>query len=178
MLSQGTPMLLAGDEFRRTQLGNNNAYCQDNEISWVDWSLLEKERELFRFFREMIRFRKAHSILRRSEYFWGERDPRGWSEIAWHGIKLNQPDWSYDSHSLAFTLSGFGKENDIHAMINQWTAPLEFELPNLGKAQYWYRSVDTSLTSPDDIADEGNEKRITSKSYKLQSQSIAVLISR
>ncbi|HEY7159691.1 MAG TPA: glycogen debranching protein GlgX, partial [Acidobacteriota bacterium] len=159
MLSQGTPMLLAGDEFRRTQRGNNNAYCQDNEISWVDWSLLEKERELFRFFREMIRFRKAHSILRRRDYFWGERDSRGWSEITWHGIKLNQPDWGYDSHSLAFTLSGFGKENDIHTMINEWTSPLEFELPNLGKGQYWYRSVDTSLASPDDIAETGSEKR-------------------
>lgn len=178
MLSQGTPMLLAGDEFRRTQLGNNNAYCQDNEISWVDWTLLEKERELFRFFREMIRFRKAHPILRRRDYFWGDRDVRGWSEITWHGIKLNQPDWSYESHSLAFTLSGFGTENDIHAMINEWTSALEFELPNLSKGQSWYRSVDTSLASPEDIVEPGNEKKLTSKTYKVPPQSTAVLISK
>jgi isoamylase len=178
MLSQGTPMLLAGDEFRRTQRGNNNAYCQDNEISWVDWTLLEKERDLFRFFREMIRFRKSHSILRRRDYFWGERDTRGWSEINWHGIRIGQPDWSFDSHSLGFTLSGFGKENDIHAMINEWTSPLEFELPNPGKSQSWYRSVDTHLASPEDIAEPGNEKKITSKTYKVQPHSIAVLISK
>ncbi len=178
MLSQGTPMLLAGDEFRRTQRGNNNAYCQDNEISWVDWNLLEREGELFRFFREMIRFRKAHSILRRHDYFWGERDARGWSEINWHGIKIGQPDWSFDSHSLAFTLSGFGKENDIHAMINEWTSPLEFELPNLARGQHWYRSIDTFLASPEDIADPGNEKPITTRIYKVHPHSVAVLISK
>jgi glycogen operon protein len=126
----------------------------------------------------MIRFRKAHPILRRRDYFWGDRDARGWSEITWHGIKLNQPDWSYESHSLAFTLSGFGIENDIHAMINEWTSALEFELPNLSKGQSWYRSVDTSLASPEDIAEPGNEKKLTSKIYKVPPQSTAVLISK
>jgi glycogen operon protein len=177
MLSQGTPMLLAGDEFRRTQQGNNNAYCQDNEISWVDWSLREKERDLYRFFREMIRFRKAHPVLKRRDYFWGERDQRGWSEINWHGNKIGKPDWSFDSHSLAFTLSGFGRENDIHTMINAWREPLEFDLPALS-GQRWYKSVDTYLESPEDISEQGNEKLVSTKTYKVHPHSTVVLISK
>ncbi|HSE42642.1 MAG TPA: glycogen debranching protein GlgX [Acidobacteriota bacterium] len=178
LLSQGTPMLLAGDEFRRTQSGNNNAYCQDNEISWIDWTLLQKERDLFRFFREMIRFRKAHFTLKRRDYFFGERDSRGWSEINWHGIQLGKPDWGFDSHSLAFTLSGFGKDNDIHALINAWREPLEFELPVLSSKQNWYRSIDTFLATPHDISEEGNEERVTAMSYKVEPFSVVVLISR
>jgi glycogen operon protein len=159
-------------------LGNNNAYCQDNEISWIDWTLLEKERDLVRFFKEMIQFRKAHSILKRREYFYGERDSRGWPEISWHGIMLNKPDWTFDSHSLAFTLSGYGKENDIHAMINAWREPLEFELPILSSQQNWYRAIDTFLDSPNDIADAGNEKRVNAQSYKVEPFSVVVLISK
>ena len=178
LLSQGTPMLLAGDEFRRTQKGNNNAYCQDNDISWIDWSLLEQERTMFRFFREMIRFRLSHPALKRSNYFWGERDARGWSEINWHGIKIGKPDWGYDSHSLAFTLSGLGRDNDIHTMINSWREPLEFELPVLSTGQNWHRSIDTFLASPEEIAEPNHEVRITSQSYKVYPYSIVVLISK
>jgi isoamylase len=97
LLSQGTPMLLAGDEFRRTQRGNNNAYCQDNEISWIDWTLLEKHRELFRFFKLVLKFRQSHPALRRRHYFYGEKDRRGRPEIVWHGVQLEHPDWSYES---------------------------------------------------------------------------------
>ena len=171
-------MLLAGDEMRRTQRGNNNAYCQDNEISWVDWSLLEKEKEIFRFFKLMIRFRKAHSVLRRREYFWGATDSRGWPEIAWHGIHLNQPDWSYDSRSLAFTLSGLDEDKDIHVILNMWTSPLDFELPNPGRSLKWYRSIDTSLASPMDICEEGAEVRVDKLRYTASPRSVVVLISR
>lgn len=178
LLSQGSPMLMAGDEFCRTQRGNNNAYCQDNEISWIDWSLLEKEKEMFRFFKSMIAFRKAHPSLRRREYFWGERDSRGWTEINWHGIEIGKPDWSYDSHSLAFSLSGFGNHNDIHVLINCWRLPLQFKLPNLSAGQTWHRSVDTFLDSPNDIAEPGDEPPVGGKNYEAGEYSVVVLISR
>src|SRR6185503_12752274 len=112
-----TPMLTAGDEFRRTQQGNNNAYCQDNEISWLNWGLLEKEKSLFRFTRLMIQFRKAHSVLRRREYPWAEGNECGCPEISWHGVRAGEPDWSDQSHSLAYTLSGGDHDNDLHIVL-------------------------------------------------------------
>jgi isoamylase len=176
MLSQGTPMLLAGDEFRRTQRGNNNAYCQDNEISWVDWSLLEREKDLHRFTKGMIRFRTAHAVLRRREYFWGATNARGSPEIAWHGVKLGEPDWSATSHAFAFTLAGFDGDTDIHVMLNMWTDALDFELPSLSLGHAWRRSVDTSLDPPDDICDDGAEKPVESDHYRVRSRSVVVLI--
>jgi isoamylase len=178
LLSQGTPMLLAGDEIRRTQKGNNNAYCQDNEISWIDWSFLQREKDLFRFFKRMIHFRLRHSALRRREYFWGEKDRWGCPEITWHGVRLNHPDWSHESHSLSFTLAGFESDTDIHVLISAYTEPLLFELPETRKGYAWFRSLDTSLDSPDDIADEGGETQIREKKYSLDSRSVAVLIAK
>ena len=124
-------MLLAGDEFRRTQRGNNNAYCHDDEISWVDWRLLEREPDLFRFTRLMIRFRKAHGALRRRSYEWDERNGHGWPELSWHGVRLGEPDWSHESRSLAYTLAGMDRDADLHVMINMWTGNLDFDLPKL-----------------------------------------------
>ena len=178
LLSQGTPMLLAGDEMRRTQRGNNNAYCQDNEISWFDWDLLEKERDLFRFTKLLIQFRKAHAALRRRSYAWGERNELGWSELTWHGVKVGEPDWSGSSRTLAFTLASFGRESNIHVVVNMWTEALEFELPELGPRLNWWRSIDTSLPSPQDIVDPGSECPVESAGYRVPGRSIAVLISR
>jgi isoamylase len=152
LLSQGTPMLLAGDEFGRSQQGNNNAYCQDNEISWMDWTLLRKEGDLFRFCKEMIHFRKKHPALRQRDYFWGQLNDQGWNEITWHGVKRMQPDWSAHSHSIAFTLAGFDQDADIHVIVNCYWEPLHFELPILPDGQSWFRCIDTSLPSPDDIS--------------------------
>ncbi|MBI4636519.1 MAG: glycogen debranching protein GlgX [Candidatus Rokubacteria bacterium] len=177
-LSQGIPMLLAGDEFRRTQRGNNNAYCQDNGISWVDWSLLEREKDLFRFTKLMIRFRKAHPILRRCSYSWGEKNELGWSEITWHGVKVGEPDWSFCSHSLAFTLAGFDRDNDIHVMINMWTSDLDFALPGLPSGKAWFRCVDTSAIPPADLLEEGSERRVECGMYHVSERSLAVLISQ
>jgi len=178
LLSQGTPMLLACDEFRRTQGGNNNAYCQDNAISWVDWSLLEREHDLFRFTRGMIRFRKAHPVLRRRSYSWGETNERGWAEITWHGVKLGQPDWRPCSRSLAYTLAGFDGDSDIHVMINMWTSDLDFDLPSPPVGKAWFRSVDTSVNPPSDIADEGSEPLVDGSSWLVPARSLTVLISR
>jgi len=178
LLSQGTPMLLAGDEFRRTQKGNNNAYCQDNEISWINWALLEKNKELFRFFKLMISFRKCHSALRRRQYYWGNKDSHGRPEIMWHGIRLEQPDWGHESHSFAFTLSGFDNDVDMHLMISAYAGPLRFELPQPQPGQCWFRCIDTSLPSPNDIADEGQETQIFNGTYELAPQSVAVVIAK
>jgi isoamylase len=178
LLSQGTPMLLAGDELRRTQRGNNNAYCQDNEISWIDWTLLEKHRGLFRFVKLMIQFRKRHPALRRRQYYWGETDRYGRPEVTWHGVRLHQPDWDQESHSFAFTLSGFDNDADMHLMISAYREALCFELPPVQSEQCWYRCLDTSLTSPNDIADEGQEAAIHHESYELAPRSVAVLIAK
>ena len=178
LLSQGTPMFLAGDEIRRTQKGNNNAYCQDNEISWIDWSLLEKEKDLFRFTKRMIHFRKAHRVLRRKEYYWGERDAFGRPDIEWHGVHLHHPDWSQESHSFAFMLSGFDYDYDLYVMVSAWAEPLRFELPPARPGHGWFRSIDTSLASPNDIEEKGKELHISRNGYELSQRSVAVLIAK
>jgi glycogen operon protein len=106
-LSQGIPMLLSGDEFLHTKQGNNNTYCQDNEISWLDWRNLELKSGMFMFVRGMIRFRKAHHLLRRRRFFTGRQKP-GYSapDITWHGVKVNEPQWGPQSRSIALLLNG------------------------------------------------------------------------
>jgi glycogen operon protein len=174
LLSQGTPMILAGDEFGRSQKGNNNAYCQDNEISWVDWSQLEKNTEIFRFCQQMIRFRKRHRLLRKKEYFYGAVTNRGIPEITWHGVKLYQPDWSYHSHTIAFTLAADAPEDYLHIMMNFWIEPLLFEVPSLPAEFHWYRAIDTFQASPEDII-ETPQIPFTASNYVLRDRSICVL---
>lgn len=156
-----------------------DSLCQDNEISWIDWTLIETHKDLFRFFKNMIRFRKSHPVLRRTQYFFEEKDDRGWPAIAWHGVKLGFPDWSYDSHTLAYTLSGLGIDNDIHVILNMWTEGLSFELPVLEKGRHWYRTVDTFQTSPNDIAEQDLETPVPDmQQYFAGPRSVVVLISK
>jgi len=179
LLSQGTPMIVAGDEVRRTQRGNNNAYCQDNEISWFDWDLVQRNHDIFRFFKEMIAFRGRHPIVHRPRYFTGEANERGLLDIAWHGCKLNSPGWSDPRSSvLAFTMGGFDNEADLHVMLNMSGQDLDFEVPPvLGRP--WWRAVDTSLPSPQDIAQPGDEIEIKPDvSYRVNARSVVVLISQ
>ena len=178
MLSIGTPMILGGDEFGRTQQGNNNAYCQDNEISWFDWNLLDANKDLFRFSKELIRFRKGQETLRRHEYFFGERNQNGWPEIQWHGVKLNQPDWGYDSHAIAYTLAGFNNQSDIHVIVNAYWNPLEFELPAPPSGKSWSRKIDTALTSPNDIVESEKDRLYTGQKYVADSRSVVVFITK
>ena len=166
-LSNGTPMFRAGDEFLQTQLGNNNPYNQDNETSWLDWSRLERNRDLFRFFQRMIAFRKAHRSLCRSR-FW--RD-----DLRWHGVGASA-DLSRDSHSLAFFLSGAAeKDADLYVMINAFWEDLPFVVQD-GAAREWRRVVDTSLESPDDFCDPGGEVQLLTDAYVVKSRSMVVLI--
>jgi glycogen operon protein len=162
LLSQGVPMLLAGDEFLRTQQGNNNAWCQDNEIGWVDWSLAAANADFLRFVREMIALRKRHPALRRRAFFRG-RGPKNDQEpdILWHGIAPGWPDFSFSSRSLAFTLDGSqtGREpdRDFYVVCNAWCEALPFVVPYAPSRRPWRRVVDTALASPLDIVlpDEG-----------------------
>jgi isoamylase len=124
----------------------------------------------------MIKFRQNHPALRRRQYYWGEKDRRGHPEIAWHGVQLEHPDWSHQSHSFAFTLSGFGIDADIHVIISAYTGALRFELPELQPGESWFRVVDTSLPFPDDITDDGEETAIYEATYQLAPRSVAVLI--
>ncbi len=134
MLSQGVPMILGGDEFLRTQRGNNNAWCQDNPLGWVDWSLRQQNAGFLRFVRMMIALRKAHPVLRRRTFFSGERTGMP-PDIVWHGIEPAKPDFSYESRSLAFALDGRRSDRpglidrDIYVAMNAWSEPLGFKIP-------------------------------------------------
>jgi isoamylase len=175
LASQGTPMLLAGDEGRRTQHGNNNAYCQDNEISWFDWALLERYPEIYRFFREFVRLRKAHPTLHRKRVFEcvQEDDPL----VTWHGLVPRQPDWGDDSRSLAFTLTGIDGDAHFHVILNAYWESLSFELPAPPNRGTWLRVVDTTLPSPQDIASPGQEVPVSTALYNVGARSAVVLMS-
>jgi isoamylase len=167
LLSNGTPMFRAGDEFMNTQGGNNNPYNQDNNTTWLNWDLLEKNRDMFRFFKNMIAFRKAHPTLGRSR-FW--RD-----DIKWHGVGKDV-DLSDSSHTLAFCLHGASQQDeDIYVMINAYWENLDFTMQE-GQATEWKRVVDTSLASPFDFAAPGTEPRLTAATYAVKARSIVVLI--
>jgi glycogen operon protein len=178
LLSQGVPMIVMGDEVRRTQKGNNNAYCQDNAISWFDWSLVDKNRNLFRFWKEMIAFRRRHSTVRRPRFFTGEVNERGLADVSWHGCQLLNPDWqNTDTRALAFTLGGFDGEVDIHVMMNMHWEAQAFDIPSITDRQ-WYLAIDTAQPSPNDIAQLGQEGLLTTPTYLVTDRSIVVLISQ
>ena len=146
LLSNGIPMFRAGDEFLNTQFGNNNPYNQDNEIGWLDWSQLQANQDIFRFFKRMIAFRKSHPSLCRSR-FWRE-------DISWYGTGRTV-DLSPDSRSLAFCLHGASQaDDDIYVMINAYWQELPFQIQE-GTPQDWLRIVDTALPSPEDFSEPG-----------------------
>ena len=178
LLSRGVPMFVAGDEVRRTQNGNNNAYCQDNETSWFDWTLVDKNRDLLRFWQRMIEFRRNHAAVRRGQFFDGAVNERGLADVTWHGTKLASPGWNDpEARTLAMTLGGFDGAPDIHVMMNMYWLPLDFDLPAI-PGRTWLRAVDTALAPPFDIADPGSEAPLSGATYALQGRSVVVLINR
>lgn len=176
-VSQGTPMLLMGDEVRRTQWGNNNAYCQDNEISWFDWTLLEKEAGLLRFTKGLIRFTQKFNLFKLDNILKTSYHTRG-AHIIWHGVKIGQPDLSFNSHTLAFTLNYPKRSESIHIMLNAYQEPLTFELPLLHHDNSWYRLVDTSLDAPDDFNEELSQTKVNAKTYIMERNSSVILVSQ
>jgi glycogen operon protein len=174
LVSLGMPMLLMGDEVRRTQRGNNNAYCQDNELSWFDWTLVEKHADLLRFVRLLIERR----LLRDVEH---ERRRTSLTTLlsdakkAWHGVKLNQPDWRDDSHSVALCAELQNEKLLIHFILNAYWEPLDFELPRLENVA-WRRWIDTALDSPDDIVPWQAAPPVPGDTYRADARSVVLLI--
>ncbi len=178
LLSRGVPMFVAGDEFRRTQLGNNNAYCQDNELSWVDWDLVGQHADLVRFWSKMIHLRKRFPTLRQPGFFTGEVGERGLVDVSWHGCELDKPGWN-DPYArvLSFTLAGLDGSDDLHVILNMFWEAVDFELPSV-PGRRWVRAVDTTLPAPDDIVDPGDEVPVESTTYHAGDRSVVVLISQ
>ncbi len=177
LMAVGTPMLAMGDEVRLTRYGNNNAYCQDNETSWFDWSLLEKHADIYRFTRSLVQFRLSRQYGKTPRWMSLNELLRD-ACFDWHGVKLDQPDWRYDSHSLAVTV--WAAANLVfHLMLNSYREPLEFELPLASEAGKgpWQRLIDTSLESPDDFCRWSQAPRISGETYRLRPHSIAFLFS-
>jgi glycogen operon protein len=176
LLSQGIPMLLYGDEVLRTQKGNNNAYCQDNKISWLDWTLPEKNREMLHFVKEMIAFRRRHPCLMRKRFLKGKAvKGAAFSDITWHGAKLHEPPWE-DSNAqvLAFTLGAVGtSEEDLHVVLNMSEHDFDMPLPD-PQGKSWYCSVDTAKPSPDEVIAVERQQAITEGQYHVLARSVAV----
>jgi glycogen operon protein len=173
LLAAGTPMLLMGDEVRRTQRGNNNAYCQDSDISWFDWSLLERHGDIHRFVRALNRFHQRRDIVAEGTLSLNQLLRR--AHIEWHGVALNRPDWSNHSHSLAVTLRSLRGSFLLHAMLNAYWEPLTFELPPVSAEPRWRRCIDTALDSPDDICPWESAPVVRQATYEVQPRSVVVL---
>ncbi len=177
-ISQGTPMLAMGDEARRTQRGNNNAYCQDNELSWFDWRAVENQPGLLRLVRGLIRFTQARTLFEEERFWNADSAANAAPQITWHGIHLNQPDWGHDSHSLAFSLHNPEAQEHLHIILNAYWEPLAFDLPLLPAGQLWRRVVDTARPSPADLSEPGAEPIVTASRYTAQPRSVVILLAR
>ena len=176
LIAVGTPMLLMGDEVRRTQRGNNNAYCQDNEISWFDWGLAARNAELRRFVKMMIEFRRRRDVVVERAGLAGLtlNQLLAQARLTWHGVALNSPDWNEDSHSIAFTVTSLLETFTIHVMLNAYWEPLTFQLPR--PDAFWRRWVDTSLVQPDDIFAWEEAPPVSQSRYGVGPRSLAFLI--
>lgn len=177
LLSQGVPMILAGDEFGRTQYGNNNAYCQDNEISWLDWSGSVQNKGLVRFFRTLIAFRRRHLLFKQREFF--GQGSRMVPKLVWHGTKQHQPDWAWHSQSVALELQFEGQDSDLYFVFNAFEGDLNFDLPVVAPGKRWRRFLDTSLDSPLDVMEDGHEVLLHEQGYyRVAGRSLVGLVQR
>ncbi|MFC1408265.1 glycogen debranching protein GlgX [Streptacidiphilus sp. N1-12] len=180
LTSQGVPMLLAGDEFARTQQGNNNTYCQDNELSWLDWSLEESNAELLEFTRGLIALRSAHLVLRATDHPDGTTPPGDeLPDISWHGREIGQPDWSDDSRLLAVLRSGLGDSDCVYTAMNSHWEAADLALPQLPGGLVWHLAVDTSAPAPQDLYRPGLEPELENPyRYLVGPRSVVVLVGR
>jgi isoamylase len=177
-LSRGIPMLLMGDEVGRTQGGNNNCYCQDNALSWMNWDDVKKEAGLLRFFSKLLAFRHAHPVLR-SDRFFEHRDyvGSGKPDIAFHGTRVGQPDWG--GRCLAFLICGkhaIPQDDDIYAAFNMHWDGLPFQVPPAPEGESWRVAINTSMPSPEDIYEGESGPRVDSGEIIVGGRSIMVLV--
>jgi glycogen operon protein len=186
MVSQGVPMILMGDEVGRTQYGNNNTYCHDNDLNWLDWKLLDTNADLFKFFKHCIAFRNLHPVLRNPWHF-QNRDyvGSGYADITWHGTQAWNADWSDSNRSLAFMLcgkhakQGTVEDNYIYVAMNMHWESLWFELPSLPLGMNWHIFANTGATTPHDSWQPGTEPMLENQSgLLLGDRSMAILVGK
>lgn len=171
-VSRGVPMLLGGDEFRRTQQGNNNAYCQDNEISWYNWDFLTQHQQIYRFTRGMIAFRKSHPVLSKEQFYTD-------MEINWFNPQGNIPYWENPKEKSLACLIHENEQNSLYLMFNAGIDEVDFVLPGLPTNFTWYLAADTSRTSPEDLYETGKELLLENlKTYHLPGRASAILMLR
>ncbi|MCK9394873.1 MAG: glycogen debranching protein GlgX [Methylobacter sp.] len=176
LLSHGVPMLLAGDEILNSQHGNNNCYCQDNELSWIDWNMAKQNADMLRFVQLMIALRKRHSSIMRRRFLTGKPvDGREIAEIQWHGTEINKPLWDdSESRVLAFTLAGVeSSEPDLHIVLNMSDQQIIIELPVI-YGRSWCLALDTSLKSPHDIVLPQDQKTVGENFYPVNIRTVVV----
>jgi glycogen operon protein len=177
LLSLGMPMILMGDEVRRTQRGNNNAYCQDNEIGWFDWTLLERHADVHRF----VTLLNARRLFRGTEH---EERRVSLNELlrdahrAWHGVRLNQPDWRDCSHTLVLTAELARERMLVHLILNAYWEALDFELPPANDGAGWRRWIDTARDAPEDIVPWPTAPAVPGQLYRAEARSVVVLFTR
>jgi isoamylase len=177
LISRGVPMILGGDEFRRTQHGNNNAYCQDNATSWYNWALLNRNYEVFRFLREMIAFRKRHRVLRTQEFYTHQ-------DILWFNPGGRPPNWGNAGRTLGCMIRPQRfpepvRNQALGILFNAESHEVRFRLPSPSGGEHWHVAADTARPSPYDISEAGREETlIRPDSYRLQSRSMVILISK
>jgi isoamylase len=201
-VSQGVTMILMGDEVAHSRQGNNNAYCQDNELNWFDWTRVESEADMFRFFQYCIQFRRSHRLLRNRFHFQQRASKgSGYPDISWHGVEAWNPDWSDSSRTLAFLLSGMEEENAQYALgsaasgarsrrgdnqdtfiyvaMNMHWEGHVFQLPRLPVGRRWWRFVDTSRPVPEEIVEPGQEILLHDQEQKyVGPRSVVILVGR
>jgi glycogen operon protein len=179
MLSRGVPMLLAGDEVLRTQRGNNNAWCQDNELSWIDWRRTAAQEAMLRFTRELIALRRRHACLERNRFFEGRPAPgRSIPDIAWHGARLGESPWKGEGRILRFTIAGLtDDEEDLHVILNMSVRPLVADLPVLA-GRRWHVAVDTSRPPPEEVVPWPRQRPHPAPTYRVAARSVVVLEAR
>ncbi|MDJ0615277.1 MAG: glycogen debranching protein GlgX [Calothrix sp. MO_192.B10] len=186
MVSQGVPMLLMGDEVGRSKQGNNNTYCHDNELNWLDWNLLNKNANLFQFTQQCIAFRKSHPVLRNSQHFQNrDRVGSGYADITWHGTQAWDADWSDHSRTLAFMLCGKHtkqgtiEDDYIYVAMNMYWESLQFTIPSLPSHMEWHIFVNTGCTPGKDSWEPGNEPKLANqKDILVGERSVVILVSR
>jgi isoamylase len=172
LISRGVPMLLGGDEFRRTQRGNNNAYCQDNETSWVDWTHLEQHREIYRFAHGMIAFRRAHLVLSKEQFYTD-------GEIGWFNPQLGLPNWADPKEKQFACLIHENGQSALHLMFNAGAGAVDFSLPPPPPGDRWHLAVDTAREAPQDMFAAGEEPLWEDpQTYHLSPRSCAILLAR
>lgn len=181
MYAMGTPMILMGDEVLRTQLGNNNAYCQDNEISYLNWNRSKRAEEMFQFTRKLI----ANRVNRGSSMDKDKLSIRNLAEaieknqVTWHGVEPYQPDWSPTSHSIGMCVYSESSDSYYYMFINSYWEGLHIKIPNVPSNHNlkWLRIVDTSLPSPDDFRNDPKQMERIGHFYYVASHTILVLVS-